>query len=61
LDAKKLWKPRQSFILDGFTLSLSCLAPCGTGQTTTDTGCEPVLLRNCVEDIADRSPFENVT
>ena len=38
LDAKGLWKPGQSFILAGFTLSLPCSAPCGTEQTTIDTG-----------------------
>ena len=35
LDVKGLWKPGQSFILAGFTLSLPCSAPCGTEQTTT--------------------------
>jgi len=48
LDAKGLWKPGQSFILAGFTLSMPRSAPCGTEQTTTDTGCDPALLRNCV-------------
>ena len=42
-DAKGLWKPGQSFILAGFTLSLPCPAPCGTEQTTIDTGCDPAL------------------
>ena len=41
LDAKGLWKPGQSFTLAGFTLSLPCSAPCGTEQTTIDTGCDP--------------------
>ena len=47
LDAKRLWKPGQSFILTGFTLSLPRSAPCGTEQTTIDTGCDPALPRNC--------------
>jgi len=25
------------------------LAPCGTEQTTTDSGCDPALLQNCVD------------
>jgi len=50
-----------NFILAGFTLSLSCLAPCRTGQTTINTGCEPALLQNYVEHVADRSPLKNVT
>ena len=48
LDVKGLWKPRQSFILAGFTLSLPCSAPCRIEQTTIDTGCDPALPRNCV-------------
>ena len=32
LDAKGLWKPGQSFILAGFTLSLPCSASCGLGK-----------------------------
>jgi len=60
LDAKELWKPGQSFILAGCRLSLSCLPPSGTGQTTTDTGCNSEL-RNCVDNnLADNSPFKNV-
>ena len=43
LDAKRLWKPGQSLILAGFTLSLPRSAPCGTEQTTIDTGCDPAL------------------
>ena len=39
--------PGQSFILAGFTLSLPRSAPCGTEQTTIDTGCDPALPRNC--------------
>jgi len=38
LDTKRLWKPRQSFILAGFTFSLPCSALGATGQTTIDTG-----------------------
>jgi len=52
-DAKALWKPGQSFILVGFTLSLPCSAPCGTEQTTIDTGCDPALPRNCVDHPTD--------
>ena len=61
LDAKGLWKPGQSFILAGFTLSLPCSAPCGTEQTTVDTGCDPALPRNCVDDPADCNPFKTTT
>ena len=43
-DAKGLGKP--GFILAGFTLSLPCSAPCGTEQTTIDTGCDPALSHN---------------
>jgi len=45
----------------GYALSLSSLGPCGTAQTMTDTGCAQALLRNCVEYLADCSPFKNVT
>jgi len=55
LDAKRLWKPGQSFIL---ALFLSCSAPCGTGQTTIDTGCNPALLRNYAAQPADRNHFK---
>ena len=58
LDAKGLWKPRESFILAGFTLSLPCSAPCGTGQTTIDIGCDPALPRNCVDHPADCNVFK---
>jgi len=60
LDAKGLWKPGQSFILAGFTLPLPCSAPCGTEQTTIDTGCDPALPRNCVDHPADCNFFENI-
>jgi len=49
LDAKGLWKPGQSFILAGFTLSLQRSAPCRTEQTKIDTGCDPAHPRNCVD------------
>jgi len=61
LDAKGLWKPGQSFILAGFTLSLPRSAPCGTEQTTIDTGCDPALLRNCVDHPADCNLFKTTT
>ena len=61
LDAKGLWKPGQSFILAGFTLSLPCSAPCGTEQTTIDTGCDPALPRNCVDHPADCNLFKTIT
>jgi len=54
LDEKGLWKPGQRFILTGFTLSLQCSAPCGTGKTTIDTGCDPALLHNWVEFIGTK-------
>jgi len=60
LDARELWKPGKSFILAGFTLCLSRLAPYGTGQATIDTGYIPAFLRNCVEHLANCSPFKNV-
>ena len=56
LDAKGLWKPGQSFILAGFTLSLPCSAPCGTEQIMIDTGCDPALPRNFVDHPADCNP-----
>ena len=61
LDAKGLWKPGQSFILAGFTLSLPRSAPCGTEQTTIDTGCDPTLPRNCVDHPADCNLFKTIT
>jgi len=61
LDAKGLWKPEQSFILAGFTLSLTCSAPCGTEQTTIDTGCDPALPRNCDDHPADCNLFKTTT
>ena len=61
LDANGLWKPGQSFILAGFTLSLLCSAPCGTEQTTIDTGCDPALPRNCVDHPADCNLLKNIT
>jgi len=61
LDAKGLWKPGQSFILAGFTLSLPCSAHCGTEQTTIDTGCDPALPRNCVDHPADYNLFKTIT
>jgi len=53
-----LW---ESFMLAGITLSLLCSAPCGTGQTTIDTGCVPALLRNSVDHPADCNPINIVT
>jgi len=61
LDAKELWKPGQSFILAGFTLSLPCSAPCGTEQTTIDTGYDPALPRNCVDHPADCNLLKTIT
>ena len=61
LDAKGLWKPGQSFILAGFTLSLPCSAPCGTEETTIDTGCDPALPRNCVDHPADCKLFKTIS
>ena len=61
LDAKGSWKPGQSFILAEFTLSLPCPAPCGTEQTTIDTGCDPALPRNCVDHQADCNLFKTTT
>jgi len=49
--------PRKLF---WFTLSLPCSAACGTGQTTIDTGCNPALLRNCVDHPADRNSFQKI-
>ena len=51
LDAKGLWKPGQSFILAGFALSLP--------RSTIDTGCDPALLRDCVDHPADCKPLQN--
>ena len=61
LDGKGLWKPGQCFILAGFTLSLPCSAPCGSEQTTIDTGCDPALPRNCVDHPADCNLFKTIT
>ena len=61
LDAKGLWKPGQSFILAGFTLSLPRSTPCWTEQTTIDTGCDPALPRNCVDHPADCILFKTTT
>ena len=61
LDVKGCWKPGQSFILGGFTLSLPCSAPCGTEQTTIDTECDPALPRNCVDHPADCNLFKIIT
>jgi len=61
LDAKGLWKLGQSFILAGFTLTLPRSAPCGTEQTTIDTGCDPAFPRNCVDHQADCNLFKTTT
>jgi len=61
LDAKGLWKPGQSFILAGFTLSLPCSASCGTEQTTIDAGWDPALPRNCGDHPADCNFFKTIT
>ena len=61
LDAKGLWKPKQSFILAAFTISLPRSAPCGTEQTTIDTGCDPALPRSCVDHPADCNLFKTTT
>ena len=58
LDAKGLWKPGQSFILAGFTLSLPCSALCRTGYTIIDTSCNPSLLHNCADHPADCNLFD---
>ena len=61
LDAKGLWKPRQSLILAGFTLSLPHSALCGTEQATIDTGSDPALPRNCVDHPVDSNLFKTTT
>ena len=61
LDAKELWKPGQSFILAGFALSLLCSAPCGTEQTTIDTGCDLALPHNCADHPADCNLFKTIS
>jgi len=57
LDAKGLWKPGQCFISVGFTLSLPRSAPCATEQATIDTGCDPGLLRNCIDHFQPSGDF----
>jgi len=37
------------------------LAPCGTEQTTIDTGCDPALPHNCVDHPADCNLFKTTT
>jgi len=41
------------------TFSATSSAPCGTGQTTIDIGCDPALPRNCVDHPADSNLFKN--
>jgi len=43
------------------TLTLPCSAPCGTEQTTIDTGCDPAFPRNCVDHPADCNLFKTIT
>ena len=54
LDAKRLWQPRQSFILTGFILSLPRPDPCVSEQPIHRE--RPVAtqhpLRNCVDHLA---------
>jgi len=47
--------------LAGFTLSLPPSAPCGTEQSTIDTGCDPALPRNCDDHSADCNLFKTIT
>ena len=61
LGCVRLWKPGQSFILAWFTLSLPRSAPCGTEQTTIDTGCDLALPCNCVDHPADCNLFITTT
>jgi len=59
LKAKWLWKPEiHRFISAGFVLSLSCSVPCGTEQTTQDTGCGSRIPRNCVDHPTDCNLFQ---
>jgi len=58
LGCEMVMETRASFILAGFALSLPCSAPCATGQTTIDTGCDPALPRNCVDHPADCNLFK---
>jgi len=37
---------------------MPCLATCTSGQTTIGTGCDPALLRNCVDHPADCTLFK---
>ena len=43
-----------------FTFSLPSSAPCETGKTTIDTGCDPALPRDCVDYPADCNLFKNI-
>jgi len=49
LGCETIMETRTEFHFSWFTLSLPCSAPCGTSQATIDTGCDPALLRNCVD------------
>jgi len=61
LGCERIMETRASFILAGFTLSLPRSAPCGTEQTTIDTGYEPALPSNCVDHPADCNLFKTTT
>ena len=58
---ERVMETRQSFISAGFTLSLPRSAPCGTEQTTIDTGCDPALPCNCIDHPADCNLFKTTT
>ena len=61
LGCERVMETRAEFHLAGFTLSLPSSTPCGTEQTTIDTGCDPTLPRNCVDHPADCNLFKTIT
>jgi len=58
LGCDTVMETRADFILAGFTLSLSCSAPCGTASHDRYRDCEPALLRNYADHPADCNVFK---
>ena len=50
-----------AFLSKVFGTRHGLVAPCGTEQTTIETGCDPALPRNCVDHPADCNLFKTIT
>ena len=61
LGCERVMETRAEFHFSWVYTFSATLSPCGTEQTTIDTGCDTALPRNCVDHPADCNLFKTTT